>query len=124
MSVAPDQPGTGLQPPRKLGPSGQALWEVVQREYKVEDCGGVEVLVQICLASDRADALAARIDEDGETIATKAGLKAHPCLKDELAARSFIVRGLQRLGLNLEPIRSTGGRPSSGTGLRWDWNKK
>jgi hypothetical protein len=109
-------PATGLQPPRKLGASGLELWTKVQSEFAIQDCGGIELLLQCCLASDRADALAARIDADGEVIETKFGLKAHPCLKDELAARAFIVRTLQRLGLNLEPTRPTPGRPGVGRG--------
>ena len=116
LSIVPDLPATGPPPPRKLGLSGLSLWTKVQSEYRIEDCGGVEMLMQACLALDRADALAARIDADGETIVTKRGLKAHPCLKDELAARAFVVRTLQRLGLNLEPVRPTVGRPGVGRG--------
>ena len=123
LTVISNVPATALEPPRKLGLSGRALWDAVQREYRVEDAGGVELLVQACLASDRADALAARIDADGETILTKAGLKAHPCLKDELAARAFICRTLQRLGLNLEPVRPTPGRPAGGHGVGPEWRR-
>jgi hypothetical protein len=67
--------------------------------------------MQACLAADRTAALAARIDADGETIHTKMGLKAHPCLKDELAARAFICRTLQRLGITDEIIRPIGRPP-------------
>jgi hypothetical protein len=59
---------TPIAPPRKLGEAGQALWDAVQNEFRIEDCGGVELLMQACLAADRAEALAARIDRDGETI--------------------------------------------------------
>jgi len=104
---------TPIAPPRKLGKAGQALWDAVQNEFRIEDCGGVELLMQACLAADRAEALAARIDKDGETIHTAMGLKAHPCLKDELAARSFICRTLQRLGITDEAIRPIGRPPRS-----------
>ena len=104
---------TPIAPPRKLGEAGQALWDVVQNEFRIEDCGGVELLMQACLAADRAEALAARIDRDGETLQTTMGLKAHPCLKDELAARSFICRTLQRLGITDEAIRPIGRPPRS-----------
>jgi len=104
---------TPIAPPRKLGEAGQALWDAVQNEFRIEDCGGVELLMQACLAADRAEALAARIDKDGETIHTAMGLKAHPCLKDELAARSFICRTLQRLGITDEAIRPIGRPPRS-----------
>jgi hypothetical protein len=103
---------TASAPLRKLGPHGQALWDGVQGEYNITDVGGVELLTQVCQTADRAEALAARIDADGETVRTKAaGLKGHPYLKDELACRSFIVRGLERLGITVEPIKPVGRPP-------------
>jgi hypothetical protein len=56
--------------------------------------------------------LAERIAEDGEVIETENGPKVHPALKEQLAHRSFIVRTLRALGLNLEPVRSVG-RPTA-----------
>jgi hypothetical protein len=106
-----------IEPPRKLGEAGLALWHAVQSEFAITDIGGVELLMQACLAADRAQALTTRIDQDGETMHTQHGLKAHPCLKDELAARSFIVRTLQRLGITDEVIRPVG-RPPKSVGWR------
>jgi hypothetical protein len=107
-------------PPRKLGEPGMELWNTVQAEYRIEDCGGVELLMQACLAADRAAALAAVIDQDGERIHTKSGIRSHPCLRDELAARSFICRTLQRLGITDEVIKPVGRptRPSGWEGQR------
>jgi hypothetical protein len=104
---------TPIPPPRKLGDPGLSLWTQIQSEFRIDDVAGIELLMQACLAADRAEALAAAIDEDGERVHTKQGLKAHPCLKDELAARSFIVRTLQRLGLVDEVIRPVGRPPRS-----------
>jgi hypothetical protein len=42
---------------------------------------------------------------------TKQGLKDHPALKHELANRSFVVRTLHRLGLDVEAIKPVG-RPA------------
>jgi hypothetical protein len=43
--------------------------------------------------------LAQRIAQDGEIIHTRTGMpKAHPGLKEELAARAFVCRNLERLG--------------------------
>ena len=96
----------------------ESLWLRIQAEYAISDVGGQELLIQACLAADRAEALAAVIDQDGERIVTKtAGLKDHPCLKHELAARSFIVRTLQRLGATDEPLKAIG-HPTRG-GLGW-----
>lgn len=38
-------------------------------------------------------------------------MKAHPAIREELACRGFVVRTLQKLGLNCEPVRSGPGRP-------------
>ena len=100
-----------LAPPATLGKAGATLWTSIQSEYKVSDAGGREMLLQICTAADRADAFAAEIASDGPMIRTKHVFKEHPLLKHELAARSFIVRALHRLGLEIEPTRNSPGRP-------------
>jgi Phage terminase, small subunit len=106
------EPGLiGSQPSRPLGVHGQALWGRVLAEYDVSDAAGVEMLTQACQAVDLAEALSDRIAEDGEIVRTPTGIKAHPAIKDSLAARGFAVRTLQRLGLNFEPLRAGPGRP-------------
>ena len=95
-----------------------ALWRSVQHAYRIDDVGGIELLAQACAASDRVEALAERISADGEVVQTRAGPKAHPALRDELAGRAFIVRTLERLGLNVETIKPVG-RPSN----RWGGNR-
>jgi hypothetical protein len=106
-----DPTATVASPPRKLGRAGAALWQSVMGEYQIEDCGGIELLAQACAALDRVEALAERIDADGEIVHGRQGPRPHPCLRDELAGRSFVVRTLERLGLNLEAIKPIG-RPS------------
>ena len=103
---------TDAQPPRKLGQHGMALWKAVTSEYQVEDAGGIELLFQACQAADRAEALAEQISRDGEIIHTRGGIpRSHPGLKNEIALRSFIVRTVERLGLNFEAVRASVGRP-------------
>src|SRR5262245_37006411 len=111
-----DPASTGISPPRSLGQHGLSLWNSVQNAYRIDDVGGIELLAQACEASDRVAALAERISHDGEVVDTRAGPRAHPALRDELAGRAFIVRTLERLGLNLEPVKPIG-RPS-GAGWR------
>jgi hypothetical protein len=101
----------GLQPSRPLGEHGRRLWDRVLAEYIVDDVAGVELLSQACAALDRAEALAAHVEADGAIVRTPAGIKAHPGIREELAARGFVVRTLQKLGLNYEPLRSGPGRP-------------
>ena len=80
------------------------------REYAITDRGGIELLAQACAALDRAESLAEAIAEDGAVIRTRSGPKSHPAAKDELQNRAFVVRTLERLGLNVEAIK-TPGRP-------------
>jgi hypothetical protein len=102
-----------LEPPRPLGVHGRQLWDSVQREHGIQDIGGVETLAQGCAGLDRAEQLAVQIGTDGLMIRTKTGLKARPALRDELAARAFIVRTLERLGITIEAVKRVG-RPGYG----------
>jgi hypothetical protein len=122
LTIVGNPAATGLEsrpnPPRKLGKHGLSAWNSLQAEFHITDAGGIEVLAQACAAVDRAEALKARIDAEGETIATRGGgLKAHPALTHELAARSFVTRALSRLGLLDEPLQPLG-RPGKSHG--WD----
>jgi hypothetical protein len=61
---------------------------------------------------DRAEALREAIDRDGELLHMRTGnVKEHPALRHELAARAFVAKMLLRLGLDVEPLRPTPGRP-------------
>src|SRR5262245_30752028 len=100
------------KPPATLGPAGASLWRSIMSEYDVGDSGGQALLGQAGRALDRAERLRIQIDEDGEIIRGRNGPREHPGLKVELASRSFVCRTLQRLGINLEAVRLTPGRPS------------
>jgi hypothetical protein len=115
LSIVSDETTT-IRPPRPLGQHGTALWNRVQSEYAIGDCGGVELLCLACQALDRAENLADAIVRDGATIYSRTGVpKAHPAVKDELACRAFVVRTLEKLGINYEAIKSPG-RPPGGRG--------
>jgi hypothetical protein len=45
-------------------------------------------------------------------------MKEHPALRGELASRAFVAKMLLRLGLDVEPMRPTAGRPPKNAG----WN--
>jgi hypothetical protein len=111
LRVVGDLDATGPQPSRPLGAHGRALWGKVTSEYDIDDAAGVEFLTLACQGLDRAEALSERIAQDGEIIRTPQGLKAHPAIREELSCRGFIVRTLQKLGLNFEPVRAGPGRP-------------
>ena len=108
---------TSGAPPRDLGQPGRELWDAVQREYGITDRGGIELLAQACAALDRAEGLAAAIAIDGAIVYSRTGVpRCHPAVKDELACRAFVVRTLERLGLNVEAVKPGPGRPPSAFG--------
>jgi hypothetical protein len=113
LKLVENEPTLGA-PPRKLGKHGLALWRSITAEYGVDDAGGIEMLLQACQALDRSEACRDHIDRDGEVIRSKAGLKDHPALKHEIANRSFVVRTLHRLGLDVEAVRPIGRPPGFG----------
>jgi hypothetical protein len=47
----------------------------------------------------------------GEMITSRGLVRSHPLLRDELANRAFAVRAIQRLGLDLEPVKAIGRPP-------------
>jgi hypothetical protein len=106
-----DPASTSKEPPSTLGDPGRRLWSQVMLEYDVSDVAGRAMLLQCCEMTDRIETLSAEIAADGPVIRTREGLRDHPCLKHELAARAFVVRTLCRLGLNFEPLHTKIGRP-------------
>jgi hypothetical protein len=110
----PDQPEPlVLQPPPALGQVGRALWTKITGAYNIADAGGQEMLYQACAAADRAEGLREQVKRDGTVLTTRSGIRIHPAVKEELAARGFIVKTLTRMGLNFEPVLPVG-RPGSG----------
>jgi hypothetical protein len=77
-------------------------------EYGIEDSGGRALLEHACAAADRAAECAATIAQQGSVISTKQGLREHPLLRHELAARSLVGRLIGKLGLAVEPTRGMG----------------
>jgi hypothetical protein len=115
--ISPEQTTavTLLAPPPKLGKAGRTLWQSIMSEYDIRDSGGQQMLLQICEAADRVEEFSATIKRDGLVLRTKSGPKDHPLLRHEQAARSFIIRSLSRLGLDVEPLKTVG-RPTSSLG--------
>jgi hypothetical protein len=112
-----DPTSTFTSPPPNLGSVGQKLWQSVLTDYEISDAGGLALLEQIAFAYERAERLRVEIDRDGEIVRGRNGIREHPGLRGELAARSFVARSLQRLGVNLEAVGRVG-RPSSSSVVR------
>jgi hypothetical protein len=88
-----------------LGEAGAKLWQAIHGDYVIEDASGCQILLQICEGADSLTGYDEQIAHDGPTIRTTSGLREHPLLKHQLATRSFIVRSLHRLGLDIIPPR-------------------
>jgi hypothetical protein len=101
------------KPTRKLGKHGAVLWRNILDEFDIHDAGGLEMLALACQQLDRAEDCRETIDRDGALIRSKNGPREHPLLRHELAARAFVARTLQRLGVNVEAIKPVG------SGIGW-----
>jgi hypothetical protein len=102
---------TNGSPPRDLGRHGNKLWSEIQGAYGIDDIGGRELLAQACGALDLIEGLGEAIARDGAIVYGRAGPKAHPAVKDQIAARAFLVRTLEKLGVTSETIKPGPGRP-------------
>jgi hypothetical protein len=101
-------------PPRKLGAHGRRLWDDANQEVVLEDCAGIEMLLEACEALDRVQECSIEIKRSGVMLRTKTGARENPLLKIELANRAFVTRTLARLGLDSEPIKTLGRPPARG----------
>jgi len=119
-ATASSPASTGTSSARKLGKHGQALWKSINDEYEIDDAGGIETLMQVCLMVDRVEGIAAQIRRDGLMIKTKSAMREHPLLKVELGGRAFITRNLARLGINIEAVRSPGRPAGGGIGVSFE----
>jgi hypothetical protein len=116
----------GLRPPRTLGQAGASLWSRISEEYDLSDAGGRELLCLICEALDRVERFRTQIDKEGEIVTDAKGHRRdHALLRHELAGRSFISKGLQKLGLTLEtPARGVGRPPGPGLGVGTEYIRR
>ena len=107
---------TLAEPPATLGEPGLQLWRSIQAQYGICDAGGLAILEQVCGAADRIAQYSQIINEQGPVLMTKAGIREHPLVKAEIATRALIGRLISRLGLDIEALRPTPGRPPSSSG--------
>lgn len=97
---------------RELGKHGLRLWNNILDEVRIDDAGGLEILLLACEGLDRAERLRAAIDEDGEAIRGANGsVRANPLLTIELGTRAYVVRTIERLGIVSMPTMANGRPP-------------
>jgi hypothetical protein len=120
LSIVSGSVSTAVAPPATLAAPGAKLWRSVLSQYDIRDAGGLATLEEACVQRDRATEFAAIVARDGSMIRTKSGPKEHPLIRHEREARALMCRLLQRLGLDMEPVRPGAGRPSSGVGITFE----
>ena len=91
--MAQDMP----QPP--LGPTGQALWDGVNRLLILEGPHEELMLRELCRCADELDGLRAVVDRDGVMLDSSQGQRAHPALVELRQARLEFARLASALGL-------------------------
>lgn len=101
-----------LAPPDGLGEAGSQLWRDLHRDYVIDDASGLAQLHQICCTVDKVAEYSAAIERDGPVLRTKVEVKDHPLIRHVQNGRSFIVRSLHKLGLDVIAPRAEAGRPS------------
>jgi len=69
-----------------------------------------------CGAADRIAEYRTIINEQGAVIVTKTGIREHPLVKHETAQRALLGRLISRLGLDIEALRPSPGRPPQVSG--------
>jgi len=106
-----------IEPPATLGSSGAKLWRSIQAQYDIRDAGGLAILEDACASRNNADQMTAIIAEEGRMIRCKTGFKEHPLIRHETAARGLTAKLLRSLGLDVEPLRPSPGRPGLGVGV-------
>jgi hypothetical protein len=107
--------------PASLGEPGAKLWRSVMSQYNIRDAGGLAILEQACVSRDRSVEFAAIVAREGLLIRTKQGPREHPLIRHEREERALECRLLQKLGLDVEPVRPSVGRPAGrGVGISWE----
>jgi hypothetical protein len=99
------------EPPVPLRDAGRVLWQSVLEAYEFSDAASYTTLALAGQCLDRAEGLREAIDRDGIVVEGKNGRMGNPLLRDENQARALCARLLSKLGLDLEPVRPSRGRP-------------
>jgi|SRR5262245_20358231 len=113
LTVVSGPLATIAEPPATLGEPGAKLWRSIMWLYDIRDAGGLAILEQACVSRDRSTEFAAIIARDGAMIRGK----THSLIKHEREERALECRLLQRLGLDIEAVRPSAGRPGLGIGV-------
>jgi P27 family predicted phage terminase small subunit len=104
-----------MRAPKKLSKEGQKWWKYLQEEYAIEDQAGLLLLLTAFEAFDRMRDCQRIIASEGQLVYDRFNqAKAHPLLSVERDARSQMLAALKALNLDIEPLKTSIGRPGKG----------
>lgn len=88
-------------PPKHLGPQEVTLWHRVLDEFDITGPVSFALLTAALEAHQRARLAREQVAKDGMTVRAKGGLKAHPLIAVERAARHQLVATLRKMQVSL-----------------------
>ena len=96
--------------PDHLKPAGAELWASIQKEYAINDAGGLALLTTAAECLDRIRAAQVAIEAHGELVQDRYGqMKVSPACQLEKEARNGLLLALKQMNLDLEPLRDMRG---------------
>ena len=100
------------KPPAGLSKAALEFWKDLRDEYAISDAGGLRVLEVAARAFARLEEARELLDREGCVFKDRWGQpRPHPAATVERDARAGLLRALQHLHLDVEPIRDKIGRP-------------
>ncbi len=100
-------------PPRgKLSKEARGLWRQILEEWDLDQTGQL-ILCAALEAHDRMREAQAELKKNGSLILPDrfGQEKSHPAVAIERDSRAAMLQGLKALGVDLEPLNDTPGRP-------------
>jgi P27 family predicted phage terminase small subunit len=91
-----------VEPPPHLSPSSSEWWRSTLQSYVLEP-HHLKLLQLACEAWDRCQTAREVIENEGLTVQTATGVKAHPAISIERDSRLAVARLLRELDLDTEP---------------------
>lgn len=100
---------TAPKPPKGLRTDAVTFWRDIQREYGIEDHGGLRILEQASRAYARALEAEAILRKDGIVIRDRwEQPRPHPAVAAERDARAQVTAALRALDLDVDPPQKVG----------------
>jgi phage terminase small subunit len=96
-----------------LSAEARRWWANIRKEYEITDAGGLAIITAAAEAFDMARKAQDLVLKEGMALPDRFWqMKPHPAVMIELNARSQMLAALKQLHLDVEPLKSSAGRPA------------